>query len=79
VKLARPMSVVKVPATVQAVLVSRIDLLAGVEKESPQTLAVLEREFALNLGAAGVAAPSPARHAACGTAGKRRAACPIRR
>jgi class 3 adenylate cyclase/predicted ATPase len=49
VKLARPMSAVKAPATVQAVLASRIDRLAAVEKELLQTLAVLGRDFALNL------------------------------
>ena len=42
------MSAVKVPATVQAVLASRIDRLVAVEKELLQTLAVLGREFALN-------------------------------
>jgi predicted ATPase len=41
VKLARPMDAVKVPATVQAVLTSRIDRLSAEEKELLQTLAVL--------------------------------------
>jgi predicted ATPase len=49
VTLARPMSTIKVPATVQAVLASRIDRLAPAEKLLLQTLAVLGREFALNL------------------------------
>jgi class 3 adenylate cyclase/tetratricopeptide (TPR) repeat protein len=49
VKLAKPMSTVKVPATVQAVLASRIDRLAPAEKELLQTLAVLGREFTLTL------------------------------
>jgi class 3 adenylate cyclase len=49
VKLARPVSAVKVPATVQAVLASRIDRLAAGEKELLQTLAVLGREFPLTL------------------------------
>jgi class 3 adenylate cyclase/predicted ATPase len=45
VKLARAMNAVKVPATVQAVLASRIDRLSVEEKELLQTLAVLGREF----------------------------------
>src|SRR5215469_10000344 len=49
VKLARPLSAVKVPATVQAVLASRIDRLPAPEKELLQTLAVLGHEFSLNL------------------------------
>ncbi len=49
VKLARPMRAVKIPATVQAVLASRIDRLSAPEKELLQTLGVLGREFALNL------------------------------
>jgi tetratricopeptide (TPR) repeat protein len=49
VKLARSMSVVKVPATVQAVLASRIDRLPPEGKELLQTLAVLGREFPLRL------------------------------
>ncbi len=49
VKLARPMNAVKVPATVQAVLASRIDRLPSDEKELLQTLAVIGREFALSL------------------------------
>jgi predicted ATPase len=49
VKLVRSMSGVKVPATVQAVLASRIDRLSAEEKELLQTLAVLGREFPLGL------------------------------
>jgi class 3 adenylate cyclase/tetratricopeptide (TPR) repeat protein len=49
VTLARPLSAVKVPATVQAVLASRIDRLPAAEKELLQTLAVLGREFEWNL------------------------------
>ena len=49
VKLARSMNAVKVPATVQAVLASRIDRLPGEEKDLLQTLAVLGREFPLAL------------------------------
>src|SRR5216683_3382080 len=48
-RLARPLSAVKIPATVQAVIASRIDRLAAAEKELLQTLAVLGHEFALNL------------------------------
>ena len=49
VKLTRPISTVKVPTTVQAVLASRIDRLAPEDKELLQTLAVLGHEFPLKL------------------------------
>jgi class 3 adenylate cyclase/predicted ATPase len=49
VKLVRSMSAVKVPATLQAVLASRIDRLPLEEKELLQMLAVLGREFSLGL------------------------------
>jgi tetratricopeptide (TPR) repeat protein len=49
VKLARPISTVKVPTTVQAVLASRIDRLPPEDKELLQTLAVLGHEFLLKL------------------------------
>jgi class 3 adenylate cyclase/tetratricopeptide (TPR) repeat protein len=49
VKLAKSMSAVKVPVTVQAILASRIDRLSAEEKELLQTLAVLGREFRLGL------------------------------
>ena len=49
VKLAKSMNAVKVPATVQAVLASRIDRLPAEEKELLQTLAVMGREFPLGL------------------------------
>jgi class 3 adenylate cyclase/predicted ATPase len=49
VKLAGSMNAVKVPATMQAVLASRIDRLPAEEKELLQTLAVLGREFPLGL------------------------------
>jgi class 3 adenylate cyclase/predicted ATPase len=49
VKLAQPISAIKVPPTVQAVLASRIDRLSAPEKELLQTLAVLGREFSLTL------------------------------
>jgi predicted ATPase len=48
-KLARPLTQVKVPATVQAVLVSRIDRLPAEERHLLHTLAVLGREFPLGL------------------------------
>jgi len=49
VKLTRPLTQVRVPATVQAVLASRIDRLPAKEKDLLQTLAVLGREFPLGL------------------------------
>src|SRR4029077_6431013 len=49
VKLAQSMNAVKVPATVQAILASRIDRLPSEEKELLQTLAVIGREFQLSL------------------------------
>jgi class 3 adenylate cyclase len=49
VKLAKPISAIKVPSTVQAVLASRIDRLAAPEKEFLQTVAVLGSEFSLTL------------------------------
>ena len=44
-KLVKSMNAVKVPATVQAILASRIDRLPPDEKELLQTLAVIGREF----------------------------------
>jgi class 3 adenylate cyclase len=49
VKLARPLAELKIPATVQAILASRIDHLTTSEKELLQTLAVIGREFATSL------------------------------
>ena len=49
IKLTRPLTGIKVPPTVQAVLASRIDRLPRNEKDLLQTLAVLGREFALKL------------------------------
>jgi predicted ATPase len=49
IKLTRPLADVRVPATVQAVLASRIDRLSPNEKELLQTTAVIGREFALPL------------------------------
>jgi predicted ATPase len=48
-KVARPLTQIKVPATVQAVLASRIDRLPPEEKELLHTLAVLGREFPIGL------------------------------
>src|SRR5260370_40326961 len=45
-RLVRPLSTVKVPATVQAVIASPVDRLAAAETEFPQTRAVLGHEFA---------------------------------
>jgi len=49
VRLARPLTQIRVPTTVQAVLASRLDRLPAEEKELLQTLAVLGREFPLGL------------------------------
>jgi class 3 adenylate cyclase/tetratricopeptide (TPR) repeat protein len=48
-RLARPLAELKIPATVQAILASRIDRLPPTEKELLQTLAVMGREFPLSL------------------------------
>src|SRR6266446_5212679 len=47
VKLVKPLADIRVPATVQAILASRIDRLPAAEKELLQTRAVLGREFPL--------------------------------
>jgi class 3 adenylate cyclase/tetratricopeptide (TPR) repeat protein len=49
VKLVKPMEELKIPPTVQAILVSRIDRLPPSEKDLLQTLAVIGREFAFGL------------------------------
>jgi tetratricopeptide (TPR) repeat protein len=49
IKLTRPLANIKVPASVQAVLTSRIDRLPPNEKELLQTIAVIGREFPLQL------------------------------
>src|SRR6266851_2630979 len=49
IKLTRPLSELKIPPTVQAILTARIDRLPPDEKELLQTLAVIGREFALSL------------------------------
>ena len=45
VKLTRPLNALKIPATVRAILASRIDRLPGAEKELLQTLAVIGMAF----------------------------------
>jgi class 3 adenylate cyclase/tetratricopeptide (TPR) repeat protein len=49
VKLARPLSSIEIPPTVQGILAARIDQLAAAEKELLQTLAVIGKEFPLGL------------------------------
>jgi tetratricopeptide (TPR) repeat protein len=49
VMLAKPLNDIRVPATVQAILASRIDRLSAGEKDLLQTLAVLGREFPSSL------------------------------
>ena len=49
VKLTRPLSQLKIPATVQAILASRIDRLPPDQKDMLQTLAVIGREMAFGL------------------------------
>jgi len=49
VRLTRPLAEIKVPATVQGILTSRIDRLPADEKDLLQTLAVMGREFSLAL------------------------------
>ncbi len=48
-KITRPLSKLRIPATVQAILASRIDRLPPAEKELLQTLAVIGNEFSLTL------------------------------
>lgn len=49
VQLRRPLSSLRIPPTVQAILAARIDRLRNDEKNLLQTLAVLGREFLLSL------------------------------
>src|SRR5262249_45372669 len=49
VKLTRPISELKLPATVQGILAARIDRLAPDTKELLQTLSVIGREFPMPL------------------------------
>jgi predicted ATPase/class 3 adenylate cyclase len=48
VRLARPLSTIQVPPTVQAMIAARIDRLPADEKHLLQTAAVLGKEFRLN-------------------------------
>src|SRR5215470_14024857 len=49
IKVTRPVAGIKVPPTVQGILVSRIDRLPVDEKELLQVLAVLGRQFPLGI------------------------------
>src|SRR5262249_38905362 len=49
VKLAKSLSAIEIPVTVQAVLASRIDRLPADEKDLLNTLAVIGKEFSLGL------------------------------
>jgi hypothetical protein len=50
-KLTRPLNALKIPATVQAILVARIDRLPAAQKELVQTLGVIGKQFQLKLAA----------------------------
>ena len=52
VKLTKSLGELKIPSTVQAILASRIDRLPADEKDLLQTLAVIGKEFSLNLARA---------------------------
>jgi predicted ATPase len=49
VKLIRPLGELKIPATVHAILASRVDRLSSDAKELLQMLAVIGREFPVSL------------------------------
>jgi class 3 adenylate cyclase/tetratricopeptide (TPR) repeat protein len=49
IKLAKSLSTIQIPSTVQAVLASRIDRLPPMGKDLLQTLAVIGKEFSLKL------------------------------
>jgi len=49
VRLTKPLSELKIPPTVQAILAARIDRLPSAEKDLLQTLAVIGKEFQLSL------------------------------
>jgi class 3 adenylate cyclase/tetratricopeptide (TPR) repeat protein len=57
VRLVKSLAEVKVPATVQGVLASRIDRLTPAEKELLQALSVIGREFSISLVERVIAAP----------------------
>ena len=52
VRLTRPLDTLAIPATVQAILASRIDRLPPAEKDLLQTLAVIGKDFPLRLARA---------------------------
>jgi tetratricopeptide (TPR) repeat protein len=58
VKLTRPLNALKIPATVQAILASRIDRLPAAEKELLQTLAVIGMAFPLPLARQVISKPN---------------------
>ena len=49
IKLAKSLSTIQIPSTVQAVLASRIDRLPPAQKDLLQTLAVIGKEFPFRL------------------------------
>jgi class 3 adenylate cyclase/tetratricopeptide (TPR) repeat protein len=49
VKLVKPLSSIRLPATVKGIIAARIDKLAAEEKDLLQTLAVIGKEFPLGL------------------------------
>jgi len=49
VKLAKPLSSIRVPSTVKGIIAARIDKLGPAEKDLLQTLAVIGKEFPLGL------------------------------
>src|SRR5216683_3190112 len=51
-KLTRPLGELKISPTVQAILAARIDRLPPLEKDLLQTLAVIGKEFTLDLAKA---------------------------
>ena len=57
--LTRSLDALKIPATVQAILASRIDRLPNPEKELLQTLSVIGKEFPLNLVTLVTSMPEP--------------------
>jgi predicted ATPase/class 3 adenylate cyclase len=59
IKLTKPLGVLKIPPTVQAILASRIDRLPNPEKELLQTLSVIGKEFPINLVTRVASMPEP--------------------
>jgi len=74
-KVVKPLDEIRVPATVQAILASRIDRLPAAERELLQTLAALGRKFSRGLigrvlGKCGAPAVSPKIRRVCGSAAR---------